>query len=64
MSDSCQPTKDAMLRPFRVYSIIIPCLLFILFIETVVIFSYIPISLGSALTITGSLPKLPQSIVK
>lgn len=62
MGDSCQPNKNQSLNSFRVYSILVPCLLFILAIETFYIFMYYPGTLGNAKTVLGKFSKLPSNI--
>ena len=59
IGDSCQPMKALKLKTFRIYSIIIPVLVFILIIEAVFVFMSIPETLGNALSIKGKLPTLP-----
>jgi hypothetical protein len=58
LQDSCQPTKNQSLKTFRIYSIVVPSLFFILAVETVYIFMNVPGSLGNAHTVIGKLPKL------
>ena len=58
MSDSCKPFKGQQIKPFRVYSIVLPIVLTILFVEAVYVFSSIPGTLGTALTVTGALPSI------
>ena len=53
MEDTCSPGKDTKLYSFRVYSIVIPITLIIVFLEAVYIIAKIPGTLGSALTIKG-----------
>ena len=55
MVDSCQPFKGKSLKPFRFYSIVLPVALTLLFVETVYVFSSLPSTFGTALTIKGSL---------
>ena len=62
MEDSCVPVKK-VLTGHRIYSLLIPSLLLILFIEFFYIMFKYPDSLGSALTIKGPLPHLPKSIL-
>ena len=58
--DTCSPVTSRIVHAFRVYSIIFPVLLIILFFEAIFIFASIPTGdLGSALSIKGSLPALP-----
>ena len=62
MGDSCQPNKNRSLNSFRFYSIVVPCLLFILAIETFYIFMYYPGTLGNATMVLGKMTKLPSNI--
>ena len=55
MVDSCQPFKGQQLKPFRVYSIVLPVVLTFLFVETIYVVSSLPSTFGTALTIKGSL---------
>ena len=64
MEDTCSPDVNKKLQSFRAYTIIIPTALIILFLEGVFILATIPGSLGSALTIKGTLPQLPASAAK
>ena len=59
MEDTCSPEANMKLHSFRAYTIIIPTALIILFLEGIFILATIPGSLGSALTIKGTLPQLP-----
>lgn len=61
MSDSCKPLKGLKLNSFRIYSIIIPTLLFILAIEAVMIFASLPTTMGSALSVS-KIPSIPGAI--
>jgi hypothetical protein len=57
--DTCSPGKNTVLQSFRTYSIIFPFLILFLIFEAILIISSIPTaSLGSALTVKGSLPSL------
>ena len=57
--DTCSPGKNAVLQNFRTYSIIFPFLILFLIFEAILIISSIPTaSLGTALTVKGSLPSL------
>jgi hypothetical protein len=58
MQGTCSPGKDKTLHTFRIYSIIIPVTIVVVFLESIFILSSIPGSLGSGLTIKGSLPDL------
>lgn len=60
--DSCQPKKNQSLKSFRIYSLVVPSLLFILAVETVCVFMNIPGTLGAANTVLGKLPKLSTTI--
>lgn len=62
MADSCQPNKNVKLQSFRIYSILLPCLIFIFMVECIFVFMSIPQNLGNALTITGKLPALPPGV--
>jgi hypothetical protein len=64
MEDTCSPGKNKSLHTFRIYSIIIPVSIAIVFLESIFVLSSIPGTLGSALTIKGSLPYLPESVKK
>jgi hypothetical protein len=64
MEDTCSPGKNKLLQTFRIYSIIIPVSIAIVFLEVIFVLSSIPGTLGSALTVKGSLPSLPSSIKK
>jgi hypothetical protein len=60
--DTCSPGKNKVLQSFRTYSIIFPFLILFLIFEAILIISYIPTgSLGTALTVKGSLPPLSSS---
>lgn len=61
--DTCSPQKNKTLHVYRVYTILIPIVLAIFILEVIFIFIFIPNTLGSSLTIKGSLPDL-SSIVK
>jgi hypothetical protein len=54
--------KGLTLKTFRIYSIVIPVLLFILVIEAVMIFSSLPSTLGTALSVVSSAPILRGSV--
>jgi hypothetical protein len=58
MEGTCSPGKGKRLQTFRIYSIIIPVTIAVVFLESIFILSSIPGSLGSGLTIKGSLPDL------
>jgi hypothetical protein len=58
MEGTCSPGKNKSLQTFRVYSIIIPVTIAVVFLESIFILSSIPGTLGSGLTIKGSLPAL------
>ena len=60
--DSCSPKSNLTLKSFRIYSILIPILTFILILEAIFVFMTIPDTLGSAVTIKGKLPALPAGI--
>jgi hypothetical protein len=62
MVDTCQPNKNKVLNAFRVYSIVVPSLLFVLALEVVYICMNMPGTLGNAKTVLGKLPKLPSNI--
>jgi hypothetical protein len=65
MEDTCSPGKNKVTQSFRIYSILIPCLVGILILEIIYIVLNIPTStLGNALTIKGSLPMLPPGLTK
>jgi hypothetical protein len=51
MEDTCSPGKNRQLQTYRIYSIIIPSVLAVLFMETIYIISHIPGNLGSMPTI-------------
>ena len=59
MEDSCAPTRNLTLNSFRIYTILIPTLIFILLLESVFVFMSIPETLGNSLSIKGKLPSLP-----
>jgi hypothetical protein len=59
MEDTCNPKPSLQINAFRIWSIIIPTMLFILMVECLFVFSMIPDSIGNALTLTGKLPALP-----
>jgi len=40
--DTCDPASKLVLYSFRIYSIILPTLLFILLLETIFVFSSVP----------------------
>jgi len=63
MEDTCSPGKNVKLYTFRAYSIVIPMIFVILFLEAIFILAKMPgsSSVGSALTIKGPL-SLPQSM--
>ena len=60
MEDTCSPGKNTKLYSFRVFSIIIPAELIIVFLEGLFIIGNIPASLGTALTAKGQFT-LPES---
>ena len=62
MEDTCSPEKNKSLHTYRIYSIVIPCTLTLLILEAIYIIASIPGNLGDALTIKGTLPKLPPSL--
>jgi len=52
MQDTCKPGNNITLKPYRIYSILVPSLVFILMIEGVMIFMKIPVAgIGSALSL-------------
>lgn len=51
MEDTCSPGKNRQLQTYRIYSIVIPSALALLFVEAVYIISHIPGNLGSISTI-------------
>ena len=61
-ADSCSPMSNLTLKAFRIYSIVIPVIIFILILEAIFVFMAIPDTLGSALTVKGKLPALPPGI--
>jgi hypothetical protein len=61
MEDTCSPGKNKSLQTHRIYSILIPCTIVMCILEVVYVISTIPGNLGDALTIRGTLPKLPPS---
>ena len=60
--DSCSPMSNLTLKSFRIYSIVIPIVTFILILEAIFVFMTIPDTLGSAVTVKGKLPALPPGI--
>lgn len=62
MVDSCQPNKNKSLKSFRIYSIVVPTLIFIVILEAIFVFMAIPQTIGNALTTTGKLPPLPPGV--
>jgi hypothetical protein len=42
--DTCAPASKLVLYSFRIYSIVLPTLLFILLLETIYVFSAVPAS--------------------
>jgi hypothetical protein len=62
MEDTCLPERNKVLYNFRVYSIVFPICLVILFLETIFIFASLSsgdsTSLGTALTLSGPFPKI------
>ena len=62
-TDTCSPGKNKTLQVYRVYTILIPVVLAIFLLELIFILIFIPDTLGSSLTLKGSLPDL-SSIVK
>ena len=62
-SDTCSPGKNKSLQVYRVYTILIPIVLTVFLLELIFILIFIPDTLGSSLTLKGSLPDL-SSIVK
>ena len=40
--DTCNPASKLVLYSFRIYSLVIPTLLFILLLETIFVFSAVP----------------------
>jgi len=62
-SDTCSPEKNKTLQVYRVYTILIPVILAVFLLELIFILIFIPDTLGSSLTIKGSLPDL-SSLVK
>ena len=40
--DTCAPSSKLVLYSFRIYSIILPTLLFVLLLETIYVFSAVP----------------------
>ena len=55
-TDTCTPMRNLTLKSFRIYSIVIPTLVFFLMIEGVFIFMTLPSSFGSAVTMKTTLP--------
>jgi hypothetical protein len=51
MEDTCSPGKNRQLQSYRIYSLVIPATLALLFLEAVYIISHIPGNLGSISTI-------------
>ena len=52
MQDTCTPERNVTLKSYRIYSILVPSLVFILMIEGVMIFMKVPgMGIGSALTL-------------
>ena len=62
-TDTCSPEKNKTLQVYRVYTILIPIVLAVFLLELIFILIFIPDTLGSSLTLKGSLPDL-SSIVK
>ena len=62
-SDTCSPGKNKTLQVYRVYTILIPIVITVFLLELIFILIFIPDTLGSSLTLKGSLPDL-SSIVK
>ena len=60
MQDTCSPTRNLTLKSFRIYSILVPSLLFILAVEGIMIFMRLPSTFGSAITMKSTLPGLPS----
>lgn len=60
MEDTCSPGKNKSLYTYRIYTIVIPTTLAILILEAVYVIANIPGSIGSAMTLKGSLPILPS----
>jgi len=60
MEDTCSPGRNKVTHTFRIYSIVIPIVCAILLLEIIYVIASVPSGeIGSALTIHGSLPKLP-----
>jgi len=53
--DSCNPTRNLTLKSYRIYSILIPIVIFLFMLETFFVFMAIPSELGDAFTIEGKL---------
>jgi len=58
MEDTCNPFAKLRLQPYRIYSILIPMVVFILILESVFVFMSIPESIGNALTTMGPFPQV------
>lgn len=63
-TDTCSPGKNKTLQVYRVYTILIPVILAVFLLEVIFIFISIPDTLGSSLTIKGSLPDLSLIVKK
>jgi hypothetical protein len=63
LEDSCNPNSNPSLHTYRIFTILVPCLLFILVIEIVWIFITYPQSIGNAYTIVGNLKKLDPNLI-
>jgi hypothetical protein len=57
MKDTCTPANNFTLKTYRIYSIIIPALIFILIIEAIYVFMKLPSTFGSATTMKLTLTK-------
>lgn len=55
-TDTCTPMRNLTLKSYRIYSILVPSLVFFLMVEGVMIFMTLPSSFGSAVTMKSSLP--------
>jgi hypothetical protein len=56
MEDTCSPGKNKKMYSFRIYSILFPIVVGLLFVEGVFILSNIPGNLGSGTTIHKLMP--------
>jgi hypothetical protein len=61
--DTCSPNNGPnAFQTYRIYTTLIPVLLVFLVLECIFIIANIPGTLGTSLTIKGSLPQLPPSL--